>query len=475
MAFLNGIETKREKSNPQTVTGVDTAVIGLVGTAPIFDVMPENRKVNEIVLTTADRNDVKFFGYNRSDYTIPAALEIIRKMLPGAKVMVVNVFDPEKHKANVSSTMTFENGKIKLNELGITNLTVAKGETVCVIEQDYMFDGSTITALQDGTLKDGGEVTVTYDYADVSKVTTADIIGNVDIDGNRTGIKLLRNGKSLYGYKTKILIAPKYSAVKAVTNELLSLAERLKGFCYLAAPKGTNHDAAIKGRNENGEINFNIADIRAELVSPWIEVYNSFDDKMTVFPMDAYLAGLRAQIDTNEGVHKSTSNRQLIGVEGLESSVYFEVSDTGSDTNLLNGQGITTVMNRKGVYYTWGNRNSSFPTNNGIETFSTTSRLQDYIEDSIEETCIANMALPISSGDIKDIVEMVDTWFKHLINIGWIIGGSVWVDDENTPEELANGHLVLGYEICPPAPLERLTFKSKINIQLYKTVLGGTN
>lgn len=475
MAYLNGIETKRETSNPQTVTGVDTAVIGLVGTAPIFDVLPENRKVNEIVLTTSDRNDVKFFGYNRSDYTIPMALEVIRKLLPGAKVMVINVFDPDKHKANVSSTLTFENGQIKLNEVGITNLTVTKDGTECENGKDYTFDGSVISALKDGNLKDGGDVTVAYDYADVSKVTTSDIIGNVDVDGNRTGIKLLRNVKSLYGYKAKILIAPVYSAVKAVDNELLSLAERLKAFCYIPAPKGTNHDMAQKGRNENGEINFNINDIRAELVTPWVNVYNSFDDKMTVFPMDAYLAGLRAQIDTNEGVHKSTSNRQLVGVEGVEFPVYFEISDTGSDSNLLNGQGITTVMNRNGVYYTWGNRNSSFPTNSGIETFSTTSRLQDYIEDSVEETCVANMAGSISAGDIKDIVDMVDTWFKYLIHIGWIIGGSVWVDDENTPEELANGHLVLGYEICPPAPLERLTFKSKINIQLYQTVLGGTN
>lgn len=475
MAFLNGIETFRQDSKPQTVTGVDTAVIGIVGTAPIFDVLPENRKVNEIVLTTSDRNDVKFFGYNRSDYTIPAALEVIRKMLPGAKVMVINVFDPEKHKANVNSTLTFTNGQIKLNEVGITNLTVTKGETACVLDKDYTFDGTIIAAIEDGALKDGGDVTVAYDYADVSKVTTADVIGQVDVDGNRSGIKLLRNGQSIYGYKAKILIAPVYSAVKAVDNELLSLAERLKGFCYLAAPKGTNLDAAIKGRNENGEINFNIADIRAELVTPWLEVYNSFDDKMTVFPMDAYLAGLRAQIDTNEGVHKSTSNRRLIGVEGVEFPVYFEISDTGSDSNLLNGQGITTVINRKGVYYTWGNRNSLFPTNSGIETFSTTSRIADYIEDSIQETCVANMAVPISSGDINDIVEMVDTWFKYLTSIGWIIDGSVWIDDENTPEELANGHLVLGYEFCPPAPLERLTFKSKINIQLYKNVLGGTN
>lgn len=474
--YLHGVETKRENSRPTTVTGIDTSVIGLVGIAPVFDVLPENRKVNEIVLTTSERKDVQYFGYNRSDYTIPQALEIIRKQLPGAKVFVINVFDPDKHKSNVSSTLTFENGQIKLNEIGITGLTVQKGSETCAEDTDYTFDGSIIKAKAGGKLAEGGDVTVAYNYADVSKVTTAEIIGSVDVDGTRTGIKLLRDCKSIYGYKAKILIAPVYSAVKSVDTELQTLCKTLKAFTYICAPKGTTHEEAQQGRNENGEINFNINDIRAELAAPWLKVYNSFEDKEVLFPMDAWLAGLRAQIDTSEGVHVSTSNRQLIGVEGLEIPVYFELSDTGSDSNLYNGQGITTAVNRKGVIYSWGNRNSSFPAESGIETFSTTSRIADYIEESVEETSISVMADSINQGIINDIIEMVDTWFKSLTKQGVILGGSVWYDaDDNSAEELANGHLILGYEFCPPPPLERLTYKSKINIQIITNALGGNN
>lgn len=472
--FLHGIETKREDSKPVTVIPVETAVIGLVGTAPIFDVLPENRKVNEIVMTTSEKKDVQYFGYNRSDFTIPQSLEIIRKQLPSAKVFVINVFDPEKHKSNVSSSLTFENGQIKLNEIGITNLTVAKGEVACELGTDYTFDGSIIKAVADGKLKDGGEVTVAYDYADVSKVTTKDIIGAVDIDGNRTGIKKLRDCKSIFGTKAKILIAPIYSAVKAVDDELRSLCKTLKAFCYIDAPKGTTHDMAIQGRNEAGEINFNVDDIRAELLHPWLECYNSFDDKAIVFPQSAFLAGLRAQIDTYEGVHVSTSNHTIEGVDGLEIPVYFEISDTGSDSNLLNAQGISTAVNMKGIIKTWGNRNSSFPAASGLETFSTTSRMADYIEESIEETSVSVMAGPINSVMIKSILEMVDSWFKNLKHIKWILDGNVWYDaDDNSAEELANGHLVLGYEFAPPPPLERLTYKSKINIQLVKSALEG--
>lgn len=45
---------------------------------------------------------------------------------------------------------------------------------------------------------------VSYEYADPSKVTAADIIGGVNSAGNRTGMKLLNDSFNLYGYFAKI-------------------------------------------------------------------------------------------------------------------------------------------------------------------------------------------------------------------------------------------------------------------------------
>lgn len=469
--FLNGIETLRQQSNNPKVTGVDTAVIGLVGTAPIFDVMPEDRTVNKIVEVT-DRNRVAKFGYNRSGYTIPAALEIIYKQ-GGAKVFVINVFDPDKHKANVSGSKNFENGVIKLTECGINNLVITKGETTAEPEKDYTFDGSEITVVADGVLSQDDTVNVAYEYADPSKVTTADIIGGIDVDGNKSGIKKLLDCQAEYGYKAKILIAPVFSAVRAVDTELQVLQKKLKAFSYTDAPKGTTIDEAIKGRNVNGEINFNINDIRSELAMPYLKYYNAYENKYDYYPPSAFLAGLRAEIDRTKGVHWSLSNQQLIGVEGLEIPIYFNISDYDSDTNRLNAQGITTIVNDDGAFYTWGNRNSSFPFNQEIDSFSNVARMADYIEDSVETSCKRQLAGPINGAMIDRILQMVKKWFAKLEYDGWLIGSNVWYDEaENTPEELASGNLKLCYEFLPPAPLERLTFKSFINIQLYQN-LGG--
>lgn len=469
--FLNGIETFRQQSSNPKVTGVDTAVIGLVGTAPIFDVRPENRKINQIAEVT-DRNRIEMFGYNRSGYTIPAALETIFKQ-GSAKVFVINVFDPDKHKANVSGSKTFENGQIVLNENGIMNLKVSKDGTDAELDKDYSFDGSVVKVIEGAKLALDDTVTLSYEYADPSKVTTGDIIGGIDIDGNKSGIKKLLDCKSEFGYKAKILIAPVFSAVKAVDTELKVIQKKLKALSYIDAPKGTTHDEAIKGRNEKGEINFNISDIRSELLHPYVKAYNSFENKYDYYPQSAFLAGLRAELDRTKGVHWSTSNQQLIGVEGLEIPVYFEIDDYDSDSNRLNSQGISTVINRKGIYYTWGNRNSSFPEKDGIETFTNVSRMGDYIEDSIQESSVQYMAGPINSGMIDIILQMIRRWFDKLKFDGWLIDAKVWYDEaENTPEELANGHLILCYAFLPPAPLERLTYKSFIDIQLYAT-LGG--
>ena len=77
MSFINGIRTNRTISKKTSTSGVDFSVIGLVGTAPIFDVKAENQTVNKPVLITRKDNAVAYFGYNRTEYSIPAALEAI--------------------------------------------------------------------------------------------------------------------------------------------------------------------------------------------------------------------------------------------------------------------------------------------------------------------------------------------------------------------------------------------------------------
>lgn len=70
-SFLHGVETIEVKKGSVSIKTVKTAVIGLVGTAPINTVGADYKTVNEPVLILNEVDAVKYFGENTSGYTIP--------------------------------------------------------------------------------------------------------------------------------------------------------------------------------------------------------------------------------------------------------------------------------------------------------------------------------------------------------------------------------------------------------------------
>lgn len=92
--FLHGVETIELAIGPRPIQGVKTAVIGLVGTAPMLDVAAADRTLNTIQLVTNDRDARRYFGAARTGFTIPAALDDIFDQGNGPIVVVVNVLEP---------------------------------------------------------------------------------------------------------------------------------------------------------------------------------------------------------------------------------------------------------------------------------------------------------------------------------------------------------------------------------------------
>ena len=95
-SYLHGVETIEIEKGARTIRTVKTAVVGLVGTAPIHNVDEEYKTINEPVLISSDVDAVKYFGNATDGFTIPQALDAIFDQGAGV-VLVVNVFDPEKH------------------------------------------------------------------------------------------------------------------------------------------------------------------------------------------------------------------------------------------------------------------------------------------------------------------------------------------------------------------------------------------
>ncbi len=94
--FLHGIETIEVSTGTKTIKTVKTAVIGLIGTAPINKVKDEYKSINTPILITNEEDAALYFGEHEAGFTIPQALNAIFDQGAGI-VIVINVFDPSVH------------------------------------------------------------------------------------------------------------------------------------------------------------------------------------------------------------------------------------------------------------------------------------------------------------------------------------------------------------------------------------------
>ena len=101
--FLHGIEITEVSSGPVPVTVVNSAVIGLIGTAPQWTVasgapvLPPSPNTPVLV---GSKLAASQFGSLVQGYTIPRALDIMQAQGAGS-IIVINVFDPAAHQTTV--------------------------------------------------------------------------------------------------------------------------------------------------------------------------------------------------------------------------------------------------------------------------------------------------------------------------------------------------------------------------------------
>ena len=238
------------------------------------------------------------------------------------------------------------------------------GATTYVLGTDYTVDTLTgeLTRVKGGGIVAGASVKASYDYADPTKVTAADIIGAVNEAGVRTGLKALKDTYNLFGFFAKILIAPAFCTQNSVATELIAMADQLGAIAYIDAPIGTTYAQALAGRGPAGTINFNTSSERAVLCYPHLQVYDSATDSNRLEPLSQRLAGVMCAKDTEKGYWWSPSNTEVKGIVGVERQLSAMINDPQSEVNLLNEVGVVTLFNSFGTgLRAWGNRSAAWP------------------------------------------------------------------------------------------------------------------
>nr|WP_202428695.1 phage tail sheath subtilisin-like domain-containing protein [Dickeya dianthicola] len=467
---MHGVETTEVETGARVVKAVKSAVIGLIGTAPIGP-------VNTVTLCTSDTAAAKFGG-QLTGFTIPQALDAIYDHAAGT-VLVINVLDPAVHKTHVENEpVTFDsNGSATLANPVVASLVLKKDASSApyVLDTDYALDQQmgVITRLN----KSIDTALASYDYADPTKVTAADIIGAVNAAGNRTGMKLLHDTYNAYGFFAKILLAPVYCTQNSIRVELQALAEKLGAMAYVDAPIGTTYEQVITGRGPAGTINFNTSSARVRLFYPHVKVYDAASNSERLEPLSQRAAGLRAKVDLEKGFWWSSSNQEILGITGVERQLSAMIDDPSCEVNLLNEQGITTVFNSYGTgLRLWGNRSAAWPTVTHMKNFENVRRTADVINESIRYFSLQYIDMPITQALIDALTESVNAYGRKLIGDGALLGFKCWYDSTRNEEtELSAGHLLLSYKFTPPPPLERLTFETEITSEYLANLTSGSD
>jgi phage tail sheath protein FI len=461
--FFHGVETVQIQKGPRPVNEVKTAVIGLVGIAP-------HGPVNVPVLVKNDVDAVQF-GDMLPGFDIPQALNFIFGHNAGT-VVVVNVFDEVAHTtAVVDEAKQVAAGKIKLEfvPVGAVTLKDAAGDpSVYVKGEDYTLDAFGNFAVIAGRIADG--VTIKFDYKklNAAAVNDAAILGAVGVDGNRTGIKALDLASTLFGFAPKVLLVPGRSGTKVIADEMLSLAERVKGVALIDSTPGDTVAQAIAARGDATKA-FGTSSKRAILCFPYLKGFDPYTNGPVNYPFSMFLAGLIAWTDNNFGYWFSASNKPFKGVLGVERPISANMSDPDTDANALNEVGITTVFNAFGTgFLAWGNRNASFPTNTASDSFISLLRTFDVLDESLQISAMQFVDFPITNALIDDIRQSGNDFVSILVGRGALTQGTKVVFDrsKNSNEQLSAGQLTFTTAKDGPSPAERITHESLIDISL---------
>ena len=291
----------------------------------------------------------------------------------------------------------------------------------------------------------------TGDGEETLKQTVSNIIGGTDENGQLTGMKALLTAEAVTGVRPRILGVPGFDTLE-VAVALASICQKLRAFGYVSAWGCKTVSDVIAYRKNFGQ---------RELMLIWPDfiAWNTTTSASDTAFATARALGLRARIDQETGWHKTLSNVAVNGVTGISASVFWDLQEPGTDADLLNQAGVTTLIRKDGFRF-WGNRCCS---DDPLFLFENYTRTAQVLADTIAEAHMRAMDKPVTPTLIRDIVDGINAKFRELKTAGYIVDAQCWVDESaNDKETLKAGKLMIDYDYTPVPPLDNLTLRQRI-------------
>ncbi|HBR3765130.1 TPA: phage tail sheath protein [Klebsiella pneumoniae] len=299
---------------------------------------------------------------------------------------------------------------------------------------------------------------------DAEAQTISNIIGGTDESGNYTGLKALLTAEAVTGVKPRILGVPGLDSLEVATA-LAPICQKLRAFGYISAWDCQNISEAMLYRE-----NFS----QRELMVIWPDflAWDTTANATETAWATARALGLRAKIDQDTGWHKTLSNVGVNGVTGISASVFWDLQESGTDADMLNEAGVTTLIRKDGFRF-WGNRCCS---DDPLFLFENYTRTAQVIADTMAAGHMWAVDKPITATLIRDIVAGINAKFREMKTAGYIVDATCWFDESsNDAATLKAGKLYIDYDYTPVPPLENLTLRQRITDKYLANLVSSVN
>jgi phage tail sheath protein FI len=311
----------------------------------------------------------------------------------------------------------------------------------------------TLAKALDAIFDQGNPLMVVVRVAEgVDEATQNSLVIGDNTSGVATGLQALLQAKADFGINPRILGAPGLDTLP-VASELVSIADRLRGFAYLYATGAQTKEEAVTYRD-------NFGSKRAMVIWPRFTGWDTVAQATVGFDPIARALGLRAYLDHTQGWHKSLSNVPVNGVTGLSKSIHWDLQDPNTTAGYLNANEVTALIREDG-YRFWGSRTCS---TDPAFAFESVVRTGDFLRDTIAEAHLWAIDKPMTRALVFDVVEGINAKLRELKAQGRIVDGKAWLpEDKNTVTTLGNGMLYIDYDYVAVPPLENLLLTQRIN------------
>ncbi len=459
-------------------SGVATIPV-YIGTAPVQQLSDRAKAINKPILINSFDDAKSKIGYD-DNWDVFTLCEVVyahfkNRIMPIGPMIVINVLDPTTDKKTGSKSVSLTNKKgyidapVILSTIEITDKVKDTDYTA-----EYTIDGRILITDLKGTL--GNPVTVSYSEIDISKVADTDIIGGMEADGTRLGLRCIELINQMFGMVPSILAAPGWSQKPTVAAAMITSAQKINGHWDTICVADVDSSAAK-------DIDAAIAWIDTNLYRS--NVLKVGWPKAKFGEREYWLSTLMAlrmqQTDyINGNVPFESPSNKTIEVTGTVLADGTEIFFDEVQANELNASGITTINYRSGNWVLWGPHMSNFKDGDDNiapeDMFDCSVRMGRFLMNTFQRNYALDVDKPLNRSHVDTILNDAQTWLNSLIADGKMLYGKIlFLETSNPVSSIVKGDFKFDIKTTYTPAGKSLTFQVQYTNQGLNNLTGGEN